>query len=107
VIAGYFSGKERPVMSSSQRDAVSRHRRRLKQQGVVRLEVKVRREDTGLVRRVAAALVDPERSGEARAFLRGHFDAPPAEGLKALLAAAPLEGIDLSRERDAGRDLPL
>lgn len=94
-------------MSSSRSEAVSRYRRRLRQQGVVRIEVKVRREDAGLVRRVAAALADPERSGEARALLRERFDAPRAEGLKALLAAAPLEGIDLSRERDTGRDLPL
>lgn len=28
-----------------------------------------------------------------------------AEGLKALLASAPLDGIDLSRERDFGRDI--
>jgi hypothetical protein len=30
-----------------------------------------------------------------------------AEGLKALLASAPLEGIDLGRDRDFGRDVRL
>jgi hypothetical protein len=37
--------------------------------------------------------------------LREHFGAAEAFGLKALLAAAPLEGIDLTRERDLGRDV--
>jgi hypothetical protein len=39
--------------------------------------------------------------------LRERFGAFPARGLKALLAAAPLEGIDLTRERDVGRDVAL
>jgi hypothetical protein len=40
-------------------------------------------------------------------LLREHFGSGPAEGLKSLLAAAPLEGIDLSRRRDLGRDVDL
>lgn len=94
-------------MPSSHRDAVSRHRRRLQRQGVVRIEVRVRKEDAVLVRGVVAALTDPEHGAETRAFLRERFAAPKAEGLKALLVAAPLEGIDLSRDRDTGRDVPL
>jgi hypothetical protein len=40
-------------------------------------------------------------------LLRHHFGSRHREGLKTLLAAAPLEGIDLSRERDFGRDVDL
>lgn len=94
-------------MSTAQKKAVSNYRRRLKRQGVVRLEVHVRKGDALLVRDIVSALADPEREREARALLRERFGAGPAAGLKALLAAAPLEGIDLGREHDFGRDVEL
>jgi hypothetical protein len=94
-------------MSSSSRKALSSYRRRLKRKGVVRVEVHVSRDDAPLVRNVAQALSDPARAAEARVVLRDRFGASPAKGLKALLAAAPLEGIDLARPRDLGRDIPL
>lgn len=83
------------------------YRRRLKRRGVVRLEVHVRKEDAPLVRGVAKALADPRRETEARILLREHFGEARANGIKALLAAAPLEGIDLSRDSDFGRDVAL
>jgi hypothetical protein len=73
---------------------------------VVRLEVSVRKQDAPLVRDVVKALGDPERGGEARKLLR-RFGTNKPIGLKALLAAAPLDGIDLARERDTGRDIKL
>jgi hypothetical protein len=88
-----------------QRKAVNSFRKRLKQQGMARLEVNVRQGDAALVRNVVRALSDPEQEQTARALLREHFGSRPAEGLKALLAEAPLEGIDLSRERDFGREI--
>lgn len=94
-------------MPSSRNKALSTYRRRLKREGIVRLEVKVRKEDAALVRNVASALVDPERENEARAMLNERFGAARKSGLKALIAAAPLEGVDLSRERDFGRDVAL
>lgn len=94
-------------MPSSQKKALSTYRRRLKRKGIVRLEVKVRKEDASLVRSVADALADPAREAEARVLLRERFGAAKPEGLKALLAAAPLEGVDLTRERDRGRDVAL
>ena len=48
----------------------------------------------------AKVLMDPEQETEARAFLRDHFAAQPTFGLKALLAAAPFEGLELDRPRD-------
>ena len=92
-------------MASIQRKALSSYRRRLKRRGMVRLEVHVRKDDAALVREVVKALADLERAGEARALLREHFGAGKAGGLKALLASAPLDGIDLSRDRNFGRDV--
>lgn len=94
-------------MPAAQKKALARHRRRLKRQGIVRLEVQVRRDDAPLVRDIVRALADPGREREARALLRERFGAGKATGLKALLAAAPLEGIDLGRARDLGRDVDL
>jgi hypothetical protein len=74
---------------------------------MARLELNVRNDDAALVRDVVRALSSPEREQEARALLRQHFGRGQVIGLKALLAAAPLEGIDLSRAHDFGRDVDL
>jgi len=94
-------------MPSPQRKYLSAYRRRMKRQGVVLVEVHVRKEDAALVRGVAKALTDPARETETRALLRHRFGATAPVGLKALLAAAPLEGIDFVREQDLGRDVVL
>jgi hypothetical protein len=75
--------------------------------GFVRVEVNVSKDDAPLVRQVAAALSDPARQAAARALLRQRFAEPPKVSLKALLASAPLAGIDLDRARDLGRDVDL
>ena len=94
-------------MSSGARSSLATHRARKARQGFVRVEVNVRKEDAGLVRQVAAALSDPARRADARMALRQRFAEPPALSLKALLQAAPLDGIDLDRARDLGRDVDL
>lgn len=94
-------------MPDTQKKTIAAYRRRLKRRGMVRLEVHVRRDDAPLVRGVVKALADPEREGEARALLRERFAPAKAKGLKALLASAPLEGIDLGRDRDYGRNVKL
>jgi hypothetical protein len=91
-------------VSEQQRKALSTFRRRLKRKGVVRLEVHVRKDDAQLIRGLVKALRDPDREAEARALLRDRFGAGKPAALKALLAAAPLDGIDLVRERDLDRD---
>jgi len=93
-------------MPKLQKKTLPAYRRRQKQRGVMRLEVHVSKDDASLIRGVAKALSDPARATEARALLRERFGAQ-ATGLKQLLAAAPLEGIDLARERDLGRDVAL
>jgi hypothetical protein len=94
-------------MASKPKSPVAIHRARKRRQGFVRVEVNVRKEDAGLVRRVASALSDPSRQAEARKLLRLRFAEPPKVSLKALLASAPLDGIDLDRSRDPGRDVDL
>ena len=94
-------------MPTSQNKAVKRYRKRLKRNGWVRCEVNVRREDAPLVRKLAAALNDSERGAAARAELRERFEETPSASLKRLLAAAPLEGIEIERSRDPGREIDL
>ena len=94
-------------MVGKAKSSVAKHRARMERQGLVRVEVNVRKEDASLVRRIASALSDPSRQAEARMLLRQRFDEPPKVSLKALLASAPLDGIDLDRTLDLGRDVDL
>jgi hypothetical protein len=71
------------------------------------VEVNVRKEDASLVRGVASALSDPSRQAEARRVLQQCFVEASGLDLKSLLASAPLDGIDLSRSQDNGRDIDL
>jgi len=75
--------------------------------GFVRVEVSVSKDDASLVRDVAAALSDPARRAAARLLIRQRLVEPPRVSLKALLASAPLERIDLDRDSDLGRDVDL
>ena len=94
-------------MSSAQKKALSNYRRRQRRRGVVRLEIQVHKDDAPLVRGVVKALAYPARGAETRALLRERLQAGPSRGLKALLASAPLDGIDLERDRGTGRDVDL
>jgi hypothetical protein len=94
-------------MRNTRKEAVTNYRKRRKRQGLVRVEVQVRKEDAQLLRNVAGALADPEHAAEARALLRERFASRDAKGLKALLSAAPLDGIDLDRSGDTGREVEL
>lgn len=93
-----------PQTGKNQKTPLARYRSRQKRQGVVRVEVQVRKQDAALVRDVARALNTPQQADAARALLSARFMTGEALGLKALLADAPLEGIDLPRSRDTGRD---
>ena len=94
-------------MSSRAKPSLVRHRARLARRGFVRVEVNVSKDDAGLIRQVAAALSDPARRVAARTLLRQCFVEPPKVSLKGLLASAPLDGIDLDRGPDLGRDVDL
>jgi len=90
-------------MTTVRKTPLSSFRSRQKRQGIVRVEVQVRKEDAVLVRGVARALGDPRRAPEARSLLKARFAEPALAGLKTLLASAPLDGIDIDRPRDLGR----
>jgi hypothetical protein len=92
-------------MSTKASKKLSAYRRRLKRQGIVRVEMAVRKDDADLVRGVVRALNDPDQRPEVRNLLKERLGQARSKGLKALLAAAPLEGIDLTRDRDFGRDV--
>jgi hypothetical protein len=57
------------------------------------------------MRIVAQALADPAREAKARAFLQAQFAAAAEPDFKAFLASAPLEGIDLTRNKSTGRNV--
>jgi hypothetical protein len=86
--------------------ALAAHRQRLRSRGLQRLEVQVLGEDAPLVRAVAAALADPQQAPEARVLLR-RLVPGPVQSLKALLASAPFDEIELNRSRDTGRAVDL
>ena len=92
-------------MVDARKSPVNAYRKRMKRQGFVRVEVQVRKEYAGLVREVATALGDPKREAETRELLRERIAPHAAKGLKALLASAPLEGIEIDRPRDLGRGI--
>ena len=94
-------------MSSPAKSSIARHRARMARRGFVRVEVNVSKDDASLVRHVAAALADPARQAATRMLLRQRFAEPPKVSLKTLLASAPLDGIDLDRGLDLGRDVEL
>jgi predicted DNA-binding protein (UPF0278 family) len=94
-------------MPAAAKRAIASYRRRLKQKGLLRVEVQVRKEDAPLVRAVAGALIDPDRRQKFRQTLRDGLLDQKTVGLKALLADAPLDGIDLRRRRDRGRPVRL
>ena len=94
-------------MTSTNPSSVTQWRKRRQRQGFVRVEVQVRKEDAALVRDVANALGDPKRENDARALLREKIATTRNGSLKALLASAPLDEIDLERPRDLGRDVAL
>lgn len=94
-------------MPKSRQTPVEAFRQRQKRQGIVRLEVRVRKDDAALLRSIAQALGDPGREAEVRSLLRARFVAPPPIGLKAILSSVPLDGIELERPRDVGRPVDL
>jgi len=94
-------------MTHAKRKIAFTSRRRPTRRGTMRLEVQVRHDDAALVRRVAEALADPLRGDDARSLLLERFGTKTSVGLKSLLAAAPLEGVDLERARDVRPDIDL
>jgi len=94
-------------MTHKPQSSLAIHRAKMQRRGLVRVEVNVRKDDAHLIRRVASALSDPTRQAEARRLLQQRFAEPSAISLKTLLASAPLDGIELDRNPDPGREVDL
>jgi hypothetical protein len=86
--------------------ALKSYRQREKRRGRARVEVMVHRQDAPLIRDLAKALNDPAQAATARMLIRENLRFR-SMGLKELLASAPLEGVDLSRPEDFGREVDL
>ena len=97
----------RKPSSTASATPLAAHRARIRDRGLQRVEVQVSPADAPLVREVAAALADPARAEETRLLLRTKLAPPSRESLKSFIMAAPLDGIDLARSRDMGRDIDL
>jgi hypothetical protein len=98
------------MRKSSARETVARYRARAARRGLLRLELQVPREDAELIRAVAALLRDGPAAESERAREELKTLARTASGtraLKDLLAAAPLEGVEIRRSRDTGRFIEL
>jgi hypothetical protein len=95
-------------MASSQHRVLTKPRTRLKQRGLVRVEVRVSATDADLIRRTAHSLRgEPREATRLRAQLLRLVGVASPLSLKELLAVAPLEGIELARDQDQGRDVEL
>lgn len=97
-------------MSNSQKRAVRNYRKRLDEQGLARFEVLGLDADRELIRTIARRLA--EQGGDADALREAIQRAlsPPAARVGGVLAAlrrSPLQALDLSRERNRGRDVAL
>jgi hypothetical protein len=96
------------IMNTSQQRAIEDYRKRLKERGLVRLEIQVLEPDAPLIRQITKVLRgDPLHAAKIRTQLHQIVGTEQKHGLKVLLASAPLEGIDLSRSQDRGRDVDL
>ncbi len=92
-------------MPTSNHKTIAAHRKRLKEQGLARIEVQVPKQDAELIRNTAQLL-----RGEAAVKLRLQLQrlvGGKHTGLKELLAAAPLDDIELTRNPDLGRSVEL
>lgn len=94
-------------MPKSKPSAVAKHRRVLRQRGLKRIELRVPAIDAELFKQIAASILGAETAKETRAYLRRRFSSAESADFKDYLASAPLEGIDLGRRSDTGRDVDL
>ena len=97
------------IMPLAQKKAVNNYRERQRRLGLLRLEVQAPEADAPLLRELARVLREnSQEASEVRRVLHHALTPEAQEGsLKKLLEAAPLEGVDLSRPREFGREVKL
>jgi hypothetical protein len=99
-------------VTTSQTRAIQTYRSRLKERGLSRFEVLGRDGDRELIRALARLLADdgPDARRLRAALAHAASGTGPATGgIVAALRRSPLDGadLDLSRERNEGRDVDL
>lgn len=99
-------------MGNSQRRAIQNYRSRLSKRGLARFEVMGRDGDRDLIRSLARHLADDTAEAQQLRALVSQAVAgePPRKGgILAALRRSPLVGadLDLSREREEGREVDL
>jgi hypothetical protein len=96
-------------MSSAQKKAVERHRKRQKKEGIIRMEINIPEADRALLRRAAENL----RAGgvlaeQTRIALASTINSYSGMSLKELIEnAPPLEMLDLERSKETAKDIEL
>jgi hypothetical protein len=99
-------------MNASQKRAILSHRRRLRERGFVRYEVRGLEQDKELVRHVAQRLAaNDAEAARLRAEIANELagEPPPRGGILAALRRSPLVGAALNFEREVvpPRDIDL
>jgi|SRR5437870_6160764 len=97
-------------MYVSQKRAISEHRRRLSEQGLVRYEVRGSPKDKELIRKFAKRLAANDAdANRLRAEIGQQVDAQRRGGIVEALLNSPFAGADLQIEREvtSGRDIDL
>jgi hypothetical protein len=111
-VSGYISGNDRrSTLSTAQRKALTNHRRRRRDSGLVRVEVQAPDIDAGLIRDIAAVLRgEPEAAQAMRAKLRATVTKPRTASVFDIFGAdledARLDDVfEVDRQRDLPRDV--
>jgi hypothetical protein len=93
-------------MNATQRKAVSRHRKRQKEKGMVRMEVSVPDSDRELIRQTASNLRAGGKIAEqTRAAMNSIINPFAGMNLKELIEAMPLGELEIERSRETGREI--
>ena len=94
-------------MTIAEESAVRMHRRRLRERGLKRVELQAGEADASLLRELARILRDDSKRAERARRRLGELVTEQPAGLKALLSAAPLGGVRITRSADRGRTVQL
>jgi transposase len=99
-------------VSSPQKRAIEKYRKRLRKRGLARFEVLARSTDRELIRSLARRLAeDGSEAARLRAAVRQSVAGGPPKkgGILAALRRSPLVGadLDLARSKEAGRKVDL
>ena len=95
-------------MTPAQKRAIERHRRRLKDNGMARVEGNVPENDKSLIKAIASKLRNTNQESETfRHSLAKALASPRPMTFKELLECAPLDGVDLERSKEGWREVEL